>query len=83
MILNTVNSLKYASGLIFFNPSLEGAYFRGFTVYNCFILFFRVCIWLGANVMVEYELEEAQSLLTTHLANIEQTFYFYFFKFKY
>ncbi|KAL7074146.1 hypothetical protein ACQ4LE_006862 [Meloidogyne hapla] len=33
----------------------------------------RVCIWLGANVMVEYKLEEAQSLLTKHLANIEQT----------
>uniref|UniRef100_A0A915MBA3 Prefoldin subunit 3 n=1 Tax=Meloidogyne javanica TaxID=6303 RepID=A0A915MBA3_MELJA len=33
----------------------------------------RVCIWLGANVMVEYKLEEAQTLLTNHLANIEQT----------
>ncbi|CAK5113885.1 unnamed protein product [Meloidogyne enterolobii] len=33
----------------------------------------RVCIWLGANVMVEYKLEEAQELLTKHLANIEQT----------
>jgi len=29
--------------------------------------------------MVEYKLEEAQTLLTNHLANIEQTFSFIFF----
>ena len=33
----------------------------------------RVCVWLGANVMVEYGLDEARQLLTTHLAEIERT----------
>ncbi|KAI3420253.1 hypothetical protein GPALN_003569 [Globodera pallida] len=33
----------------------------------------KVCIWLGANVMVEYGLDEAQKLLQSHLENVEKT----------
>uniref|UniRef100_A0A914HQS9 Elongator complex protein 4 n=1 Tax=Globodera rostochiensis TaxID=31243 RepID=A0A914HQS9_GLORO len=33
----------------------------------------KVCIWLGANVMVEYGLDEAQKLLQSHLGNVEKT----------
>uniref|UniRef100_A0A915EKS0 Prefoldin subunit 3 n=1 Tax=Ditylenchus dipsaci TaxID=166011 RepID=A0A915EKS0_9BILA len=34
--------------------------------------FSKVCVWLGANVMVEYELTEAQQMLTANLENIEK-----------
>ncbi|KAL3072764.1 hypothetical protein niasHS_017738 [Heterodera schachtii] len=33
----------------------------------------KVCIWLGANVMVEYELDEARQLLREHLENVEKS----------
>ena len=34
--------------------------------------FEKVCVWLGANVMVEYELEEAQLMLTTNMTSVEK-----------
>ncbi|KAI1730758.1 prefoldin subunit domain-containing protein [Ditylenchus destructor] len=34
--------------------------------------FNKVCVWLGANVMVEYGLEEAQEMLSKNLENIEK-----------
>ncbi|CAN8074880.1 unnamed protein product [Agarophyton chilense] len=34
----------------------------------------KVCLWLGANVMVEYSHEEAESLLSSNLANAEKSF---------
>ncbi|KAI1711158.1 prefoldin subunit domain-containing protein [Ditylenchus destructor] len=34
--------------------------------------FSKVCVWLGANVMVEYGLEEAQEMLSKNLENIEK-----------
>lgn len=36
--------------------------------------FEKVCIWLGANVMVEYDREEADEMLRTNLKNIERTY---------
>lgn len=29
----------------------------------------NVCLWLGANVMLEYTLDDAEALLTTNMAN--------------
>ncbi|KAI0563909.1 Prefoldin [Gracilaria domingensis] len=34
----------------------------------------KVCLWLGANVMVEYSHEEAKSLLAKNLANVEKSY---------
>mmetsp|Transcript_21456 Transcript_21456/g.57679 ORF Transcript_21456/g.57679 Transcript_21456/m.57679 type:complete len:194 (-) Transcript_21456:122-703(-) len=31
-----------------------------------------VCLWLGANVMLEYTVDEAEELLTTNLANAQE-----------
>lgn len=31
----------------------------------------RVCLWLGANVMLEYEIEEAEDLLSKNLSTAE------------
>lgn len=32
----------------------------------------KVCLWLGASVMVEYELEEAQAVLEKNIKNVER-----------
>merc|ERR550519_258764 len=32
----------------------------------------KVCLWLGANVMLEYTLEDAEALLSKNLASAEQ-----------
>ncbi|KAH7723883.1 CRE-PFD-3 protein [Aphelenchoides avenae] len=32
----------------------------------------KVCLWLGASVMVEYELEEAQAVLQKNIENVER-----------
>lgn len=34
----------------------------------------KVCLWLGANVMVEYTHDEATTLLSKNLANIQKSF---------
>jgi prefoldin subunit 5 len=31
----------------------------------------KVCLWLGANVMIEYAYEEAEKLLSTNLGNAQ------------
>ena len=32
----------------------------------------KVCLWLGANVMLEYSLEDAEQLLSKNLASAEK-----------
>ena len=35
-------------------------------------LFIQVCLWLGANVMLEYSLDDAESLLKKNLESAEK-----------
>ena len=40
--------------------------------FNLILYFFQVCLWLGANVMLEYSLDDAEELLTKNKESAEK-----------